>query len=306
VHSIERRLAVLCVGLGAVLVVWREVRAQRTPTISGATSGSRIVPSVVRQSTLAMDAGVRDATATIVGRVDAAHTDGPRSALRCPESMLLVEGDYCLNVEQRCLEWLDPDEQLRCARFARTVCYGRRRRHMAFCMDRYEWPNRRGEYPTVRVTWHTARRMCEQVGKRLCTEREWTFACEGEQALPYLYGYTRDNTVCHFDHQTRRPDRARLANPATANDEYARLYEAVPSGQYERCVSPFGINDLTGNVDEWVVNETGRPFQSALKGGWWGPIRARCRPATYSHDENFIYYQIGFRCCSSPSGGDAG
>jgi formylglycine-generating enzyme required for sulfatase activity len=140
------------------------------------------------------------------------------------------------------------------------------------------------------------------------SQRFETFACEGEEALPYLYGYRRDNNACHFDRQTRRPDRARLANPATAADEYARLYEAVPSGTYERCVSPFGINDLTGNVDEWVVNESGRPYQSALKGGWWGPIRARCRPATYSHDENFIYYQIGFRCCADPLGAssDAG
>ena len=307
-HSIERRLAALCVGLGAVLVVWREVRAQRTPTPQTSNNATRLVQAL-RQSSLAMDAGVRDATATpaVQTPIDASrHTDGARSNLRCPDSMVLVDGDYCLNVEQRCLEWLDPEEQMRCARFARTVCYGRRRRHLSFCMDRYEWPNRRGELPTVRVTWHTARRMCEQVGKRLCTEREWTFACEGEEALPYLYGYQRDSDVCHFDHQTRRPDRGRLANPATANDEYARLYEAVPSGQYDRCVSPFGLNDLTGNVDEWVVNESGRPFQSALKGGWWGPIRARCRPATYSHDENFIYYQIGFRCCSSPSGGDAG
>jgi hypothetical protein len=253
-----------------------------------------------------MDAGGHDATVVRAGSVDAARTDRPRSALRCPESMQLVEGDYCLNVEQRCLEWLDPEEQMRCARFAPTVCYGSRRRHLSFCIDRYEWPNRRGEYPMVRVTWHTARRLCESVGKRLCTEREWTFACEGEQALPYPYGYERDRNACHFDRQTRRPDRARLANPATANDEYARLYEAVPSGQYERCVSPFGVHDMTGNVDEWVVNESGRPYRSALKGGWWGPIRARCRPATYSHDENFIYYQIGFRCCSDPIIGDAG
>lgn len=306
-HSNGRRIAAVCVGVGAILLAWREVAAQRTPSVS---NNATALTQALRQSTRVMDAGVRDATANVSGPIDAAYSDGSdsaRSNLRCPSGMRLVEGDYCLNVEQRCLRWLDPEEQMRCAEFAPTVCYGRRRRHMAYCMDQYEWPNRRGELPTVRVTWHTARRMCEQAGKRLCTEREWTFACEGERSLPYLYGYQRDNNICHFDHQTRRPDRARLANPATANDEYARLYEAVPSGTYDRCVSPFGINDLTGNVDEWTVNESGQPFQSALKGGWWGPIRARCRPATYSHNENFIYYQIGFRCCSdAQGGGDSG
>jgi sulfatase modifying factor 1 len=316
VRWIGRRLAAGSVGLLLVGVVVREVSAQRTNDqrmdMLTPTVGLRTPP------TRAMDAGLRDATAPRDANATAlrdgelrdvrsdALSDAPRSNLRCRDGMKLVEGDYCLNVEQRCLRWLDPEEQMRCAEFAPTLCYGRRRRHMAFCMDQYEWPNRRGQLPTVRVTWHDARRMCEQAGKRLCTEREWTFACEGERALPYLYGYQRDNNVCHFDHQTRRPDRGRLANPATAADEYARLYEAVPSGQYDRCVSSFGINDLTGNVDEWTVNESGVPFQSALKGGWWGPIRARCRPATYSHNEVFIYYQIGFRCCSEAQSGDGG
>jgi sulfatase modifying factor 1 len=67
-----------------------------------------------------------------------------------------------------------------------------------------------------------------------------------------------------------------------------------------RCVSWAGIHDMTGNVDEWTVNESGTPYQSALKGGWWGHIRARCRPATTSHNEGFVYYQIGFRCCADP------
>ncbi len=312
-RSIGRRLAALGVFVASAVWFAREGRAQRTTTVRVQPNDPTQLVAMLR----AMDArAAADASidASMDGRADGRASDGAdvrysdarSSGLRCPDGMLLVEGDYCINVEQRCLRWLDPEEQMRCAEFAPTVCYGRRRRRLAFCMDRYEWPNRRGELPTVRVTWHTARRMCEQVGKRLCTEREWTFACEGEQSWPYLYGFRRDSDVCHFDHQTRRPDRARLANPATAADEYARLYEAVPSGTYERCVSPFGLNDLTGNVDEWVVNESGQPFQSALKGGWWGPIRARCRPATYSHNENFIYYQIGFRCCSSPTGGDAG
>ena len=64
---------------------------------------------------------------------------------------------------------------------------------------------------------------------------------------------------------------------------------------------------MTGNVDEWVVNERHfepvepgkkRPYISGLKGGYWGPIRARCRPATTSHNEWFRFYQVGFRCCS--------
>jgi 23S rRNA (uracil1939-C5)-methyltransferase len=60
--------------------------------------------------------------------------------------------------------------------------------------------------------------------------------------------------------------------------------------------------DMTGNVDEWVINESGMPYKSGLKGGYWGPVRDRCRPMTTAHYENFIFYQIGFRCCADTAG----
>ncbi len=213
--------------------------------------------------------------------------------------MQLAEGEYCTNVDQRCLEWVDPDTQMRCARFAPSRCTGRRR-PMSVCVDRYEYPNRPGVQPQVMVSWYEAQRACEAQGKRLCTQAEWTFACEGPDMLPYPYGMSRDANACRIDHQTMRPDRPRLGNPATSAEESARLYEAVPSGSMARCVSWAGVHDMTGNVDEWTVNESGVPFGSALKGGWWGHIRARCRPATTSHNEGFVYYQIGFRCCADP------
>jgi sulfatase modifying factor 1 len=74
-----------------------------------------------------------------------------------------------------------------------------------------------------------------------------------------------------------------------------------PSGGRESCVSPFGVHDTTGNVDEWVVNERGKekekPYVSGLKGGYWGPVRDRCRPMTTDHNR-WHTYQIGFRCCA--------
>jgi hypothetical protein len=71
-------------------------------------------------------------------------------------------------------------------------------------------------------------------------------------------------------------------------------------------VSPYGVHDLTGNVDEWVVNEEGSfngpEFDSGLKGGYWGPVRNRCRPMTTDHNHWHRGYQIGFRCCSEIQG----
>jgi sulfatase modifying factor 1 len=285
IGSVARRI-----GLGLITVVavaagfasQRDAAAQRPATPGSPGTSPR------RDATAGLDAGVPSTPS------------GPRPVRHCPDGMLVVEGEYCPNVDQQCIRWLDPEQQMRCAEFAPSRCSGRRR-HVAVCMDEYEYPNRRGASPQVMVTWYAARRACEARGARLCTMAEWTFACEGEQMNPYPYGLVRNRDLCHFDRQTMRPDRARLGNPSTSADESARLYEAVPSGQYDRCVSPFGIHDMTGNVDEWVRNETGHPFASALKGGWWGPIRARCRPTTLAHNETFVYYQIGFRCCADPT-----
>ena len=38
-------------------------------------------------------------------------------------------------------------------------------------------------------SWYAARDACSAQGKRLCGESEWTLACEGEEHLPYPYGY---------------------------------------------------------------------------------------------------------------------
>jgi formylglycine-generating enzyme required for sulfatase activity len=79
---------------------------------------------------------------------------------------------------------------------------------------------------------------------------------------------------------------------------FDKLDQREPSGAFARCVSPFGAYDMNGNVNEWV-NVPGEVFpnRSGLKGGWWGPVRNRCRPTVRFHDESDWGYEIGFRCC---------
>ena len=48
-----------------------------------------------------------------------------------------------------------------------------------------------------------AEAICKKASKRLCTENEWTFACEGEEVRPYPYGWTRDATACVIDRAWR-------------------------------------------------------------------------------------------------------
>jgi formylglycine-generating enzyme required for sulfatase activity len=157
----------------------------------------------------------------------------------------------------------------------------------------------------VAVTWDDAAAQCKAEGKRLCKDTEWTLACEGEDRLPHPYGYVRDATACNFDKTYILPDNDAYANPRTRDAEVARLDQRELSGSRERCVSQYGVYDMTGNVDEWVVNTRGTsneaPYVSGLKGGYWGPVRNRCRVMTTDHNMWHSGYQIGFRCCGDAS-----
>ncbi len=226
----------------------------------------------------------------------------------CSADMVEVDGDYCPVVEQRCLRWLDPDAKLRCAEFEKSAATDRcalRTQRKHFCIDKYEWPNRAGVLPAYMASFRDATTACESQGKRLCDDTEWTLACEGPDRQPYPYGsgFARDDSACNIDKPYLWPRPERIFNPDTQDDELARLDQREPSGARASCVSPYGVHDMVGNVDEWVVNASqfGRPHLSGLKGGYWGPVRTRCRPMTTAHDESFRNYQIGFRCCSGPA-----
>jgi hypothetical protein len=231
--------------------------------------------------------------------VAAAEPDPESGA--CPEGMLLTEGEYCPYVGHRCLEWID-EKRDRCKKYdPKPICEGKIEKRR-FCIDRYEYPNQKGVYPAVMVSFIEADQACKAEGKRLCTSSEWTFACEGEEKRPYPYGAERDETACNIDRPYRLPEMEAFSHDKRISSEVERLDQRVPSGSMDRCVSPFGVRDMTGNVDEWVVNERPDPEKnidiSALKGGYFGPIRARCRPMTNSHNRWFRFYQVGFRCCS--------
>lgn len=226
----------------------------------------------------------------------------PRVVLReeapepsCPRGTVLVDGDSYPVALRTCLE----GKPYRCRRFSEKVRLIGEPTRLRFCVDVYEHPNRKGATPEVGMTWHEAKASCEQEGKRLCTEDEWTLACEGPDRNPYPTGLVRDAEACNIDRPWMRPDNTKLNGPRR-QEELDRLSQSVPSGS-SGCVSHYGAVDMTGNVDEWVENRDGRRYRSGLKGGWWGPVRNRCRPITLFHNEWHHGYQISTRCCSEPS-----
>jgi formylglycine-generating enzyme len=223
----------------------------------------------------------------------------------CPSNMIHIQGDYCPTVKQDCLRWLDPEHTDRngnpapnmCAEFRfPSTCTSTQKVPMSFCVDKYEWPNKPYELPEARMSWVEAKSNCEAIGKRLCEAEEFTMACEGPEMKPYPYGdgYHRDSTACNTENTWIDP----WANPFEAVDKRA------PSGSYPKCHSDWGIFDIVGNADEWVVNSQGSahhaPWISGLMGGHWvRGVRNRCRAMTDSHDPNFRFYVTSARCCKS-------
>ena len=238
---------------------------------------------------------------------------------------MLVAGNYCPEVEHRCLqhskEYEEEQERRerakaknlplresrvseRCLRYEEPgKCLAPGRTPMRFCLDKLEWPNRAGEKPAFVVTYTEAERHCSGAGKRLCTESEFNFACEGESLWPYSYGFVRDAERCNIDRPYVTPRRAMLPHDEceklpSCREQLRELDKRAPSGAHPQCTSPFGALDLNGNVNEWVFLPGKQSlWRSGLKGGWWGPSRSRCRPTVTAHNEHYAGYEVGFRCC---------
>jgi formylglycine-generating enzyme len=230
----------------------------------------------------------------------------------CPAGMVQVTGKMKTHPKfsidglqlQTCTKWIQREWPERCAAYDRARWLEQSKDYptqsMSYCMDRFEYPNQKGVYPIIMVSWYEARNSCKAQGKRLCSEDEWTFACEGEEAMPYPTGYARDANQCVIDEHWDMPNGDALLPRDTghARAELERLFRGQASGGSRSCKSPFGVYDMTGNVDEWTHSSIPGERPSILKGGYFGPVRTRCRPSTRAHGEGHVFYQQGFRCCA--------
>jgi sulfatase modifying factor 1 len=243
-----------------------------------------------------LQVGVLDKTAAKVAPAPAPKNELAVAAGEgvCPAGMVLVEGESCPEVEHKCLEWMDPPTSryahFRCKRYAKEATCKVPRVHKRFCIDRTERKEEGTDLPRHFMSWTSSKKLCEAAGARLCRENEWVFACEGEEMRPYPYGWERDSSACNVDRTT---DIGRVGRLVDHRD---------PVASHDRCASPFGVQDMAGNVEEWAQADgpgqgSKMGWKEVLKGSWWIPSRHACRQFQVGHNDVYNGAETGTRCC---------
>jgi formylglycine-generating enzyme len=222
---------------------------------------------------------------------------GPSPA--CPKDMRLVEGTHYDEMGHLCVDPRTDAKDTHCFAYHEGISAEEgRATPVRVCMDQFEAPNVRGAKPFVMKSYKSALKWCRERGRRVCSEQEWEMACEGEEHRPLSYGWRVDRARCNSDKPWRAFDVTKLFQEGEEGDaEVDRLFQGAKSGAYGACVSPFGIYDLMGNVEEWVASRPGRRYSGALKGGFWAKPWTGCRGTNDAHEPEFIFYETGFRCC---------
>lgn len=116
------------------------------------------------------------------------------------------------------------------------------------------------DFPVVFVNMDDANAYAEWVGKRLPTEKEWQYAAQGTDMRKYPWGNEMDSTLCNHN-----------------------LNHPTPVGSFPGGASPFGIEDMVGNVWQMTndLYDNGSYYFNIIRGG------------SYYHPDSSIWYVTG-------------
>jgi len=108
------------------------------------------------------------------------------------------------------------------------------------------------DLPMVGVTWYEAAAYCRAQHKRLPTEAEWEYAARGPESRRWPWGSGVYPTMMNHGGVVPEQLGAVQTVPMYGVDENDGQRYRAPVGSYPGGRSVFGVEDLAGNVAEWV------------------------------------------------------
>ena len=179
-------------------------------------------------------------------------------------------------------------------------------------------PEDRGKHPINCVSWDMADSYCKAKRMRLPSEAEWEFAARGPDGRKYPWGdelpganfLNACGRECIAWGKKNHLDPTGMGTPMYQDDD--GFPTTAPVGSFPAGKSRYGIQDVVGNVWEWV-SDYHAPYSAdeqtdpkgpevgedrVIRGGAWnGAMASWVRPTFRYHDTpTKRSHGIGFRC----------
>jgi eukaryotic-like serine/threonine-protein kinase len=174
----------------------------------------------------------------------------------------------------------------------------------------------KARHPINCVDWEMADQFCKDHGKRLPTEAEWEFAARGPDGRAYPWGDEKPSeghlNACGTEcvAWAKANGVLDLATPMYDADDH--FPNTAPVGSFPQGASRYGVEDVVGNVWEWVADYYG-PYEKSeqrdpkgpetgtervIRGGAWNGINPLWVRPTFRYKDapTKRSYGIGFRC----------